>query len=82
MVNGSDASFMFGDNVLVVNLNIMPAGKLQRQSHILKYNRTQEDQDRGIINFLNMNSNENLDDIVTKSHAFNICPLLMKPILF
>ena len=40
MVNGSDASFMFGDNVLVVNSTVMPAGKLQLWSHILHYHFT------------------------------------------
>jgi len=30
-VNGSDASWLFGDNLSVVNLTIMPNGKLQKK---------------------------------------------------
>ena len=51
MVNGADASFMFGDNLSVVNLTIMPTGKLQRLYHILNYHRTKESQAKGIIKF-------------------------------
>ena len=40
MINISYASFMFGDNFSVVNLNVMPARKLQYRSHILNYQHT------------------------------------------
>ena len=35
MVNGSDSSFMFGDNLLVVNSTLMTASKLQHSYNIL-----------------------------------------------
>ena len=82
MVNGSDASFMFGDNFFVVNLNVMPAGKLQCRFHILKYHRTREAQAKGVIKFLNINGNENPTDIVTKSRTSNTWVPLMKLLLF
>ena len=82
MVNVSDASFMFGDNVLVVNSDFMPSGKLQRRSHILSYHCTMEAQAKIIINFLHMNGNESTTEIVTNSHKYNTWFPLMKPILF
>ena len=44
MVNGTDASFMFGDNFSVVNSTVMPAGKLQCNSHIFNCHRTRQAQ--------------------------------------
>ena len=71
MVNGSDASFMFGENFLVANLTVIPDSKIQRRSQILNYHCTRESQAKGIIKFVHMNGNENPADIVTKSHGFN-----------
>ena len=51
MVNGTDASFMFGDNFLVVNSTVMSDSKLQHCSYILNYHRTRESQAKGIIKF-------------------------------
>ena len=82
MVNGPDASFMFGDNFLVVNSTVTTVDKLQRRSHILNYHSTREAQTKGIIKFLHMNGNENPSDIVTKSRAYNTWLPLMKPPLF
>ena len=65
MVNGSDASFVFGDNFLVVKSTVMPAGKLRRPSHILNYHCTRESQLKGIIIFLHRNGNETHSNIVT-----------------
>ena len=59
MVNGSYALFIFGDNVLVVNSTIVPAGKIQRQSQILNDHRTREDQSEGIIKLVHINGNDN-----------------------
>ena len=81
-VNGSDDYFMFGDSFLVVNLTIMPAGKLQFQSHIHNYQRTQESQAKGIIKFVHMNGNEKPANIVTNSRAYNTWSPLMIPLLF
>ena len=82
MVNGSDASFMFGNNVLVVNSTMMPAVKLQRLSHILNYHRTREAQAKGIVKFVHMNGNENPADILSKNFPSNTRFPLMKPCLF
>ena len=82
MVNGSDASFMFGDNFLVVNYIGMPSGKLQRRYHILDCHGTREAQAKGIIKFLQMNGNENPADILTKIRASNTWFHLIKPLLF
>ena len=73
---------MFGDNFSVVNLNIMPAGKLQRRSHIPNYHHTREAQAKAIIKFVPMNGNENSADIVINIGASNTWFRLTKPLLF
>ena len=60
----------------------MPARKLQRPSHIIKYHCTIEAQVKGIIKFLQMNGNDNPADIVTKSRSSNTWFPLMNPLLF
>ena len=82
MVNGSDASFMFGYNFSVDNLTFMPDGKLQRRSHIINHHHNRESQAKGIIKSLNINGNDNPAYIVTNIHASNTWFLLMKPLLF
>ena len=82
MVNVTDASFMFGDNFLVVNFTVMRAGKLQHRSRIINYHRTRESQAKGVIKFVHMNGNESPADIVTKSRAYNTWFHLMKPLMF
>ena len=82
MVNGLDASYMFGNNILVVNLNVMPSVKLQCRYQILYYNLTWEAQDKGVIKFVHMNGIEKLENIVTKSCAYNTCFPLIKSLLF
>ena len=71
MVNVSDASFMFGGNVFVVNSTVVPAGKLQRQYQILNDNRTREDQSKRIIKFVHINVNDNPAEIATNICAYN-----------
>ena len=82
MINGSDDSFMFGDNFSVVKFNDMPAGKLKFPSHIIKYHCTREAQVKGIIKFLHMNGNDNLVDIVTNIRSSNTWFPLTNPLLF
>ena len=81
MVNVSDASFMFGDNVFVVNLTVVTAGKLQLQYQIINDHRTREDQAKSIIKFMHINVNDNPAEIVTKICASNTWYPLAKPIL-
>ena len=59
MVNGTDASFVFGDNLLVVNSTVMTASKLQHRYNILNYQFTKESQVKGIIKFVIMRGNDN-----------------------
>ena len=73
---------MFGDTFFVVNSSVMPDGKLQRQSHILNYHRTQETQAKAIIKFVYMNVNDKPANIFTNSCAFNTLFPLVEPILF
>ena len=71
MVNGTDASFIFGDNFSVFNLTVMLASKLQHRFHILNCHFTMEAKAKGVIKFMHMNGNENPADIVTKSRSSN-----------
>ena len=80
MFNGSDALFMFGDTFLVVNLIVVPAGKLQRQSLILNFHRTWEVQAKGVIKFVHMNADENPEGILTNSRASNTQFPIIKPL--
>ena len=76
MINVPDASFMLGDNVFVVNLTVVSAGKLQRQYQIIDDHRTREDQAKRIIKFVHINVNDNPAEIATKICAYNTwCPL-------
>ena len=49
--NGSNASWLFGDNLSVVNSSVLPNGKLQKRSHLLNYHLCREAQASGVINF-------------------------------
>ena len=60
----------------------MPAGKLQRPSHILKYHCTREAQLKVIIKFVHIDTNDNPDETFTKSRTSNTWFPLMKPLLF
>ena len=73
---------MFGDNVQVINSTVLPADKIQHQYQIINDHCTREDQANGIIEFVNMNSNDNPADIVTKICASNNWYPLANPILF
>ena len=81
MANGSDDSFMFGDNFLVVNPTVIPSGKIQRQYRILNYHCTRGAQEKVIIKFLHMNGNYNPAGILTKIRASNTYLPLMKPLI-
>ena len=65
VVNGSDASWMFGDNLSVVNSTVMPNGKLQKRSHLLNYHICREAQASGIINFAHIDGKDNPDNRYT-----------------
>ena len=82
MVNGSDSSFMFGDNLSVVNSTLMTASKLQHRYNILNYNFTKEAQAKVIIKFVHMSGNDNTAITAIYSRVSNTWFLLMKPLLF
>ena len=44
--------WMFGDNLSVVKSSILPTGKLNKRSHILKYHRVRQSHEDVFINFL------------------------------
>ena len=69
VVNGSDASWMFGDNLSVVNSTVMPNGKLQKRSHLLNYHICRAAQASGIINFAHIDGKDNPADILTKNRS-------------
>ena len=72
---------MFGDIVLVVNSNVIPDSKIQRQCHILNYHCNREAQAKEIIKFVHMNGNENPADILIKIRAYNNWFPLMKNLI-
>jgi len=75
-------SWMFGDNLAVVNSATMPNGRLQKRSHILNYHRVREAQAAKIVNFVHMNGKDNPADILTKFRSSREWYELLKPILF
>ena len=81
MINVSDASFIFGNKVLVVNLTVIPAGKLQCRTHIINYHRTREAQAKFVIKFVHMNVNDNPAYIGTKIYISNTWLPLIKTLL-
>ncbi len=75
-------SWMFGDNLSVVNSSTMPGGKLLKRHNILNYHRVREAQAVGIINFVHMNGKDNPADICTKFRSSREWYELMKPLIF
>ena len=81
-VGGSNASYMFGDNLSVVNSSVLPSGKLQKRAHILNYHRVREAQAAGIVRFVHIDGKENPADILTKPRSSRDWCRLMKPLIF
>ena len=70
-MNGSDASWLFGDNLSVVNSTVMPSGKLQKRSHLLNYHMCREAQAAGTINFAHIDGKDsNPADVLTSQESF------------
>ena len=82
VVNGSDASWLFGDNLSVVNSTVMPSGKLQKRSHLLNYHMCREAQAAGIINFAHIDGKDNPADVLTKNRSSKEWFALLKPLIF
>ena len=80
--NKAEGSWLFGDNLSVVNSSTYPGGKLLKRNHILNYHRVREAQACGICNFIHMDGNKNPSDILTKYKTSSDWYPLMKPFLF
>ena len=78
----NEASWLFGDNLSVVNSSTLPGGKLLKRNHILNYHRVREAQACGICNFVHMDGDKNPSDILTKWRSSSTWYPLMKPFLF
>eukprot|EP00957_Ditylum_brightwellii_P117328 8948610-Ditylum_brightwellii.AAC.2 len=75
-------SWMFGDNLYVVNSATMPSGKLLKHQNNLNFHRVREAQAAGIINFVHIDGKHYPADICTK-HTFSFeWYELMKPLIF
>ena len=77
-----EPSWMFGDNLSVVNSSTLPSGKLLKRNHILNYHRVRQAQACGICNFIHMDGDKNPSDILTKYRSSHLWYPLMKPFLF
>ena len=75
-------SYMFGDNLAVVNSSTMPSGKLQKCHNILNYHRVREAQAAGVLMFFHIKGTENPADILTKFRSSREWYELLKPLLF
>ena len=75
-------SWMFGDNLSVVNSSTIPSGKLQKRQNILNYHRVREAQAAGIINFVHMDGKDNPADICSKHTSSREWYEVMKPLIF
>ena len=75
-------TWMFGDNLSVVNSSTIPSGKLQKRNNILNYHRVREAQAAGIINFVHIDGKENPADICTKHTSTSQWFHVMKPLIY
>ena len=77
-----EASWMFGDNLSVVNSSTLPGGKLIKRNHILNYHRVREAQACGVCNFIHMEGIKNPSDALSKFRSSKDWYPLLKPFLF
>jgi len=75
-------SWMFGDNLSVVNSSTMPSGKLTKRHNILSYHRVREAQAAGFVNFVHIDGKQNPADILTKPTSSREWYEVMKPLIF
>ena len=75
-------SWMFGDNLSVVNSSTLPSGKLQKRHNILNFHRVREAQAAGIVNFVHIDGKQNPADICTKHTSSRQWYEVMKPLIF
>jgi hypothetical protein len=75
-------SFVFGDNLAVINSATMPSGKLQKRHNILSYHRVREAQAAGFTQFIHIDGKQNPADILTKHTSSREWYEVMKPLIF
>ena len=75
-------SWIFGDNLSVVNSSTLPRVKLQKRSHLFNYHRLREAQACVILNFVHMDGKENPADILTTFCSSREGYELLKPLIF
>ena len=74
-------SYMFGDNLAVINSSSIPDDTLKKRHNALSYHRAREAIAADILKFININSDQNPADILTKPLPSTKWWPLMKPIL-
>ena len=79
-VDGS--SWLFGDNLFVVNSATIPSGKLQKRQNVLNYHRVREAQAAKIINFVHINGKDNPANICTKHTSAAHWYRVMRPLIY
>ena len=62
----TEPSWLFGDNLSVVNSATMPSEKLLKRQNILNFHRVREAQAAGFISFVQFEEKHNPADICTK----------------
>jgi hypothetical protein len=75
-------SWMFGDNLSVVNSSTIPSGKLQKRQNILNYHRVREAQACDMICFVFIDGKDNPADICTKHTSVTHWYHVMRPLIF
>jgi len=75
-------TWMFGDNLSVVNSSTIPSGKLQKRQNILNFHRVREAQAAGFLNFVHIDGKENPADVATKFTSVSDWYHLMRPMIY
>eukprot|EP00957_Ditylum_brightwellii_P095499 7274460-Ditylum_brightwellii.AAC.1 len=75
-------SWMFWDNLSLVNSATMPSAKLLKQQNILNFQRVREAQAVEFINFVHIDGKHNPADVCTKHTSSHEWYDLMKPLIF
>jgi hypothetical protein len=74
-------SYMFGDNLAVINSATIPDDTLKKRHNALSYHRVREAIAADIIRFIHIDGKDNPADVLTKSLPSTKWWPLMKPIL-
>ena len=74
-------SYMFGDNLAVINSSRIPDDTLKKRHNALSYHRVREAIAANIIKFIHIDGDKNSADILTKPLPSAQWYPIMKPIL-